>query len=69
MVEYKGYSIVGDGSYGFKNIKAVGKGSVNLELRGSFTNAKQAELAIDRFLLKEAAKPKKKGAVKDGESK
>ena len=67
-VEYKGYQIVGDGTFGFKEIKPTGKGSVHLELRGSYTTSKQAELAIDRHLAKEAAKPKK-GAVKDAENK
>lgn len=69
MLEYKGYQIVGDGSFGYKQIKATGKGSVHLELRGAYTNSKQAELAIDRFLAIQASKPAKKGAVKDGESK
>ena len=65
-MEYKGYDIVGDGTYGHKLIKAIGKGSVHLELRGSYTNSNFAQTAIDQFL---ANNPAKKGAVKDGESK
>lgn len=65
--EYKGYVIVGDGTYGYKEIKPVGKGSVHLELRGSFTNADQAKIAIDRHLATKPA-PKKKGVTKDGQS-
>lgn len=65
MTDYKGYKIVGDGTYGFKQIKPEGKGSVNLELRGNYTNTKQAQIAIDRFL---STQPVKKGAKKDAES-
>lgn len=51
-VEYKGYQIVNDGTYGFKEIKPLGKGSVHLSLRGKFTNDRIAKVAIDTFLSK-----------------
>ena len=67
MLEYKGYGIVGDGTFGYKEIKPIGKGSVHLELRGQkFTNSKQAELAIDSFLAKQPKKAPKKETNKDG---
>jgi len=70
MVEYKGYNIVGDGTFGYKEIKPIGKGSVHLELRAmKFTNTKQAQLGIDAFLAKQPKKAVKKDKVKDGESK
>lgn len=67
MLEYKGYGIVGDGTFGYKEIKVIGKGSVHLELRDQkFTNSKQAELAIDSFLAKQPKKATKKETKKDG---
>ncbi|AMO43489.1 hypothetical protein [Pseudomonas phage K4] len=51
-VEYKGYQIVNDGTYGFKEIKPLGKGSVHMSLRGKFTNDRIAKVAIDTFLSK-----------------
>lgn len=66
MLEYKGYAIVGDGSYGYKSIKPIGKGSVHLELRNSrFTNDGFAKRAIDAFLAKQPEKVVKKKEAKD----
>lgn len=48
--EYKGYAVVSDGTFGHKLIKPLGKGSVHLSLRGSYTNAGQAFRAIDVYL-------------------
>ena len=42
--------IVGDGTYGYKEIKPVGKGSVHLTLRGKFTTEAVARRAIDTYL-------------------
>lgn len=57
--EYKGFLIYHDGTYGHKHIKPVGKGSVHLSLRGSYTSAAQAHRAIDLYLsLKESANGK-----------
>lgn len=59
--EYKGYSIAGDGTFGYKNIKPVGKGSVPADLRGLYTNANFAKKGIDSYLAaKEAAEVSKK---------
>lgn len=48
--EYKGYKIVADKSYGFKEIKASGRGSVHLSLRGKYTTLAVARQAIDTYL-------------------
>ena len=48
--EYKGYQIQPHGSFNLKVIKAIGKGSVHLTLRGMYTNSREAELAIDIFV-------------------
>lgn len=45
--EYKDYLIVPDGTYGYKEIKPVGKGSVHLSLRGKYTTEAVAKRAID----------------------
>lgn len=55
-IEYKGYSIVGDGTFGNKEIKTIGKGSLPLQLRGAFTNAVFAQKAIDTYLNEKASK-------------
>lgn len=49
MNEYKGYSIESDGTFSMRKIKPIGKGSVPLELRGSFTNTAFAMQAIDAY--------------------
>ena len=46
-VEYKDYLIVPDGTFGYKEIKCVGKGSVHLSLRGKYTTETVAKRAID----------------------
>jgi hypothetical protein len=46
-IEHRGYQIVGDGTYGYKEIKAMGKGSVHLSLRGAYTTSFMAKRAID----------------------
>ena len=48
--EYKGYLIASDGTYGMKEIKPVGKGSVPLALRGKFTTSTTAQRVIDLYL-------------------
>lgn len=48
--EYKDFLIVGDGVYGYKEIKPVGKGSVHLSLRGKYTTLTAARKAIDFYL-------------------
>jgi hypothetical protein len=49
-MEYKGYNIIADGTYGNKTIKPVGKGSVPKALRGAFTTQYFAQKQIDAYL-------------------
>lgn len=51
-MEYKGYKIVGDGTYGMKYIKHIGRGACPKELLGSFTSFSQAMKMIDLVLSK-----------------
>ena len=46
-MEYKNYNIVSDGTFGYKEIKPIGKGSVHSELRGVWVTARDAMRAID----------------------
>jgi hypothetical protein len=46
-MEYMGYIIEGDGTYGMKVIKPIGRGSIPLELRGTFTTITTAKRVID----------------------
>lgn len=48
--EYKGYSIENDGTFGMKEIRPIGKGSVPVVLRGSFTKTSLAQKAVDMYL-------------------
>ena len=48
--EYEGYKIESDGTFSMKVIKPIGKGSVPVDLRGSYTSTRDAEVAIDRYL-------------------
>jgi len=54
--EYRGYSIETLTPYNMKHIRPIGKGSVHLDLRGSFTNVKEARLVIDKFLEEKGEK-------------
>lgn len=56
-MEYNGYSIVGDGTFGYKHIKPTGKGSVALQLRGVYTTAFEAQQAIDAYVRTKLEKP------------
>lgn len=46
--EYRGYNIVGDGAFGMKLIKNIGRGALPNELKGSYSTAREAIKAIDR---------------------
>lgn len=48
-MEYKGYKIESDGTFGHKVIKPVGRGSVPESLRGSFTTNVFAMKQIDQY--------------------
>lgn len=67
-IEYKGYDIVSDGTYGYFHVKCQGKGSVHNQLRGQYTTSAQAKTGIDIFLGSQPAKVEKKGTAKDGKA-
>lgn len=52
-IEYKGYKIVPDGKFGYYSVAPLGKGSVNMVLRGLYTKTIEAMKAIDTFTDKE----------------
>ena len=58
-MEYNGFKIEGDGVFGYSHIKPIGKGSVPLPLRGTYTTKTFAQKAIDAYLSM------KKGKVND----
>jgi hypothetical protein len=61
MQEYKGFKIVGDGTYGYYNIQQLGSGAVPESLRGDYTAPRFAIAAIDAY-------EPKRGAKKHGET-
>lgn len=67
MTEYREYQIVGDKTFGMKTIRPSGRGTVPGELRGSFTDFRNAKLAIDKYLSekekKEDAPSKRRSGV------
>ena len=56
MIEYNGYRIVGDGTFGMKNIQTIGRGSLPAILRGSFSSSKEAMIAINIALAEKVDK-------------
>ena len=46
-MEYRGYMIVSDGVFGYREIKPKGRGSVPTELRGSWVTIRDAQRAIN----------------------
>jgi hypothetical protein len=57
--EYNGYKIVGDGTYGYKEIRSVGRGALPTTLRGQFTTEKMAKQAIDFHVASKVTKDDK----------
>lgn len=55
-MEYNGYKIVSDGVYGYFNIKPLGKGSVPIQLRGTYTNVIFAQKGVDAYLSEKGNK-------------
>lgn len=58
-IEYNGYKIVNDDTFGYKEIKPLGRGSIHLSLRGKFTTEKVARQAIDNYLASKVNKDDK----------
>ena len=58
-MEYKGFRIEGDKTFGYLKIKPLGKGSVPLSLRGDYTTIKIAQQAIDRYSEAKESEPKR----------
>lgn len=58
-VEYNGYKIVNDDTFGNKEIKSLGRGSVHIPLRGKFTTEKAARQAIDQHIASKVNKDDK----------
>lgn len=58
-VEHNGYKIVGDGTYGFKEVRSIGRGALPNSLRGQFTTEKSARQAIDFHVASKVTKDDK----------
>lgn len=58
-MEYNGYSIESDGTFGHFHIKPLGRGSVPVKLRGAYTNTAFAMKAIDAQISSKGAKDAK----------
>ena len=48
-MEYKGFNIKNDGSFGYKTIHNVGSGTLPTKLKGLFTTVTFAKKAIDIY--------------------
>ncbi len=49
MIEYKGYRIVSDGTFGYDEIKPMAQGQIPAPLRGMYKGQDQAKIAIDQY--------------------
>ena len=49
-MDYKGFKIVGDGTFGYKRIKPEGQGSIPKILNGAYTKTAFAERDIDMYV-------------------
>lgn len=64
-MEYKGYKIEGDGTFGMKVIKTIGSGgSLPEMLLGSYTKIIDAMHQIDRYVLIKGERDNKPPAIK-----
>lgn len=63
-MEYKGYDIVSDGTYGMKLIKKIGPGTCPYILQGSYTKIVDAQHAIDQYVLVKEERDNKPPAIK-----
>lgn len=61
-MEYRGYSIENIGTFAMKEIKAIGRGSVHMSLRGNYTDSKTAMKAIDLYEDNKPVKEKQEDA-------
>lgn len=52
MMEYKGFKIEGDGTFGNQEIKPMSRGSVPIPLRGVWVTKRDAQRAIDNEVAK-----------------
>lgn len=55
-MEYQGYRIVGDGTFGMKHIQTIGRGSLPNALKGSYSTPRQAMIAIDSVIAERVEK-------------
>lgn len=63
-MEYNGYKIVGDGTFGMKHIHTIGRGSLPKALKGSFSSDREAKQAIDGVV---AERVEKNGSAKSSD--
>lgn len=60
MKDYEGFKLEHDGTMGMISVKAQGRGSVPVKLRGDYTSYSQAIKAIDQHLLEKTTNGKAK---------
>ncbi len=51
-MEYRGFKIEGDGTFGYQEIKPLSRGSVPTPLRGIWVTKRDAQRAIDNEVAK-----------------
>ena len=64
MMEYKGYKIEGDRTFGMFLIKTIGAGSLPDVLKGSFTRTSEAQLAINRYRSEQEERDNRPAPIK-----
>ena len=60
MKQHEGFNLEHDGTMGMISVKAQGRGSVPVVLRGDYTSYTQAKKAIDQYLTEKKPNGKAK---------
>ena len=63
-MEYRGYKIEGDKTFGMYLIKTIGSGGLPDVLKGSYTKTKEAQWAIDQYVLLKEEKENRPAPIK-----
>ena len=63
-MEYNGFRIEGDKTFGMFLIKNIGPGALPEILKGSFTKTQEAKFAIDQYALIKEERDNKPPAIK-----
>ena len=65
LMEYQGYKIVGDGTFGHMVIKSIGPGAIPRDLSGAYTSSEIAQRAVDNYVDRKKIEDARIAAIRD----